>query len=201
MTSPDHYSGTDRVAEAVRRLEERSEEISIAVNIQGDEVLVDPEALDALVQAFGDDPSLEYATIAEPFLTPNDVLDPNTCKVVLDAAGNALYFSRSPIPFLRSVTPSGIEPIASALASKTGALTGYLRHVGIYGFRRGALTEFSRLPAGKLEAIEGLEQLRLLESGRRLRVVVSRSVTLDVDTPADLEMVKEILARERLHAS
>lgn len=193
MTSPDHASGTDRAEEAVHRLEEKGAAFGVVVNIQGDEPLLDPEALDGLVSAFDDDAALGYATLAEPFTSSDEILDPNTCKVVVDAAGNALYFSRSPIPFLRVGGADGIEPMAGALSGRPGQLAAFHRHVGIYAYRRAALLEFSRLPAGRLEKMEGLEQLRVLEAGRRMRVVVSTRVTMDVDTPQDLETVRTLL--------
>lgn len=198
MTSPDHHSGTDRVAEALRRLEDGAEPIEIAVNIQGDEALLDPEALDGLVDALDADPALGYATLAEPFAAAADILDPNTCKVVTDAAGNALYFSRSPIPFLRAPGPGGIEPLPRVLFTRNDGFAGWYRHVGIYAFRRDALMEFARMPAGRLEGMEGLEQLRILEAGRRIRIVVSRHVTMDVDAPEDLAAVEALLARQGL---
>lgn len=202
LTSPEHRSGTDRVAEAVRALEGRGVAIRIVVNIQGDEPLLDPAALDGLVRALEDDPALEYATLAERFSRVEDLLDPNTCKVVTDATGHALYFSRSPIPFLRSTAgdaahSAGIEDLGRALGRSSRPLEGYLRHVGIYAFRRDALEAFSALPPGRLEKMEGLEQLRILEMGHRMRVVVSEDESLDVDTPEDLEMVRAILAGDR----
>ncbi len=115
-----------------------------------------------------------------------------------DAAGFALYFSRSPVPFLRQAGAGGLEPIGKALGGRSDPVSGYHRHVGIYAFRRAALAEFSRLPAGTLERMEGLEQLRVLEAGRRMRVVISPRVTMDVDTPQDLENVRKLLDGSRL---
>jgi len=197
LTSPDHASGTDRAEEAVRQLEAKGASIGIAVNIQGDEPLLDAGALDGLVSALESDPGLDYATLAEPFSSAEEILDPNTCKVVTDSKGFALYFSRSPIPFFRHVGAEGITPLAAGLKARPDPAAGYHRHVGIYAFRRAALAEFSRLPASKLEKLEGLEQLRVLEAGHRMRVVVSRQVTMDVDTPQDLETVRGILAGSR----
>ena len=198
MTSPDHGSGTDRVAEAVEHLERRGIPVEIVVNIQGDEPMLDAEALDRLVAALEEDPALGYATLAEPFADRAEILDPNTCKVVADAAGHALYFSRSPVPFFRLVGGRGIQPLDRALEGRREPLEGYWRHVGIYAFRREALAEFARLPAGRLEGMEGLEQLRILEAGRRIRIVVSDRMTMDVDTPEDLRTVQSLLGRERL---
>lgn len=198
LTSPDHASGTDRAEEAVRKLEGSGAAIAIVVNIQGDEPLLDPAALDGLVAALEEDSALACATLAEPFPSAEELLDPNTCKVVVDARGDALYFSRSPVPFFRQATGEGIAPLPEALGMRQDPTAGYHRHVGIYAFRRAALAEFSRLPAGKLEKMEGLEQLRVLEAGLRMRVVVSRHVTMDVDTPQDLETVRARLAGSRL---
>ena len=197
MTGSDHRTGTDRVAEAVRLIEARGEAIRIVVNIQGDEPMLDPAALDALVAAIEADPACGYATLAEPFGSPDEILDPNSCKVVTDAAGRALYFSRSPIPFLRKSGPGGIAALGVALAGRPEPVAGYHRHVGIYAFRRESLDDFARLPAGRLEAMEGLEQLRILEAGRVMRVIVSPHVTMDVDTPEDLEMVRIRLLEKR----
>jgi 3-deoxy-manno-octulosonate cytidylyltransferase (CMP-KDO synthetase) len=198
MTSPEHRTGTDRAQEAVRTLEERGEPVEIVLNIQGDEPLLNGEDLDAMVAAIEEDPALGYVTLAEPFASIEEILDPNTCKVVLDARGDALYFSRSPIPFHRTTGPEGIEDLRRALEGRPEPRAGFLRHVGVYGFRRISLDEFSGLEAGRLEAMEGLEQLRVLEAGRRMRVVVSSRMTMDVDTPADLVKVEAILAEGRL---
>jgi len=198
MTAPDHPTGTDRVQEAVRSLEAGGETVDVVLNIQGDEVLVDAGALDRMVEVLSEDPAPAFATMAEPFSSASEVLDPNTCKVVTDGAGNALYFSRSPIPFFRVPVPGGIRPLEQALSGRDRPLAGYFRHVGIYGFRRAALDEFSKLPKGELEAMEGLEQLRVLEAGLKMRVVVSSRITMDVDLPDDVEKVESILADERL---
>lgn len=197
MTSPDHSTGTDRVQEAVRKIEADGGRVEIVLNVQGDEPMLDPGDLDAMIGALEEDPDLEYVTLAEPFPDAAEVLDPNTCKVVLDRDGNALYFSRSPVPFVRSNGPKGIREIARALAERDNPTQGLLRHIGIYGFTRKSLDAFSRLPHGRLEAMEGLEQLRILEAGLKMRVVVSSRVTMDVDTPEDLEKVNAILAEDR----
>lgn len=198
MTSPDHPTGTDRIGEAVRLAEAGGCQVDIVLNIQGDEPMLRPEDLDAMVDALASDPDLEYVTLGEPFASLEELQDPNTCKIVLDGSGHALYFSRSPIPFFRATGPGGIEPLGAALAGRTEPLSGYCRHVGVYGFRRAALDAFAAMERGRLEAMEGLEQLRILEAGRRMRVVVSRHTTMDVDTPEDLERVRTRLEEERL---
>jgi 3-deoxy-manno-octulosonate cytidylyltransferase (CMP-KDO synthetase) len=198
LTSPDHLTGTDRVQEAVRKLESSGATIDVVLNIQGDEALVEPEVLDRLAATLMDNPELDYATMAEPFSSIEEILDPNTCKVVLDQNGDALYFSRSPIPFHRKAATGGIADLAEALRADPDRLKNYHRQVGIYGFKRKALDEFAALPKGRLEEIEGLEQLRIIEAGRRIRVVLSSRVTMDVDLPGDVKKVESLLAEDSL---
>ena len=162
MTSSDHRSGTDRVAEAVRDLPG-----DVVVNLQGDEPDIDPDHVDALVDAVLSDESIAMATVAAP-LDPGDATNENVVKVVLDRAGRALYFSRSPLPFVRNA----------------GAAVP-LRHAGIYAFRRDALLRFVSIAPTPLETTESLEQLRALESGMAIRVVVVDDVAPGIDTPAD----------------
>jgi 3-deoxy-manno-octulosonate cytidylyltransferase (CMP-KDO synthetase) len=194
LTSPDHPTGTDRVCEAVRQVEAQGQSVDIVLNVQGDEPMLHPEDLDAMVAALEDDSGLEYVTLGESFASLDEVFDLNTCKVVTDSSGNALYFSRSPIPFVRSTGPGGIKPLREALAGRSDPLSAFCRQVGVYGFRRKALDAFTGMDRGRLEALEGLEQLRILEAGRRMRVVVSRHITMDVDTPDDLKRVEDLLA-------
>jgi 3-deoxy-manno-octulosonate cytidylyltransferase (CMP-KDO synthetase) len=175
MTAADHACGSDRVAEvAALPLAAGAE---IIVNVQGDQPLIDPEALDRLVAAFDGDPALRMATLYEPIKDAGELRDPNVCKVVGDAAGYALYFSRSPIPWYRD----------------GDALTGRFKHVGVYAFRKEFLFEFGRLPRGRLEAAESLEQLRVLEAGHRIRLVPSAGVSISVETPADIERVEAFM--------
>jgi 3-deoxy-manno-octulosonate cytidylyltransferase (CMP-KDO synthetase) len=183
MTSPDHPSGTDRLAEAASTME-----AEIVVNIQGDEALLDPAGIDAAVGALLEDPALPMATLSLPLTTGADLLDPSVVKVVTDAAGNALYFSRSPIP--RGRGPEGeTEAVSRGLARQ---------HVGLYAYRREALARFAGLPRSPLEETEGLEQLRALHHGMRIRVVAMEGESSPaVDTPEDLERVRALLAREK----
>jgi 3-deoxy-manno-octulosonate cytidylyltransferase (CMP-KDO synthetase) len=169
----DAATGTDRVAEAVRRLDPPPE---IVVNLQGDEPLIAPEAIEALVAAMQADPSVEMATLARP-LDADELGRPHVVKVVADARGDALYFSRAAIPHRR-------EGGASALARA---------HVGIYAFTAGFLQAFARLPAGRLEREESLEQLRALEHGHKIRVVDTDWRGIGVDTPEDLERARQAL--------
>jgi 3-deoxy-manno-octulosonate cytidylyltransferase (CMP-KDO synthetase) len=164
MTSSAHPSGTDRVAEATR-----GTGAELVVNLQGDEPVFDAKAVDELVGLMADDPSIEMGTLAHPIQDDTELADVNANKVVLDQAGYALYFSRSPIPYRRQ--PGLVTP---------------LRHIGIYVFRAPFLQRFARLSPTPLEKTETLEQLRALEHGVRIRVLVTPHASLGVDTPADL---------------
>lgn len=171
MTPSDCPSGTDRCAVAARSLD-----AEVVVNVQGDEPLLEPEAVESLVLAF-DDPSVEMATLARP-LAPGEAENPNVVKVVRDLRGDALYFSRAPIPFARG---EGAAPLA---------------HVGLYGFRREFLQRFASLPPTPLERTERLEQLRALEHGHRIRVLETAYLSLGVDTQEDLDRVRALLRGE-----
>jgi 3-deoxy-manno-octulosonate cytidylyltransferase (CMP-KDO synthetase) len=190
MTSPAHPSGTDRVAEVARAMDD----FEVMVNVQGDEPFVTPSSLDRLVEALEDDPEAEMATLAEPLDRFEDLLDPNVVKVVTALDGRALYFSRSAIPYYRG--SDGAPDLATALRSRPGGLSGYLKHQGIYAYRREGLLALSRLPPSPLERDEALEQLRALQAGFRIRVVVSDFRSVGVDTPADLERAVALLGRK-----
>jgi len=166
MTRADHGSGTDRVAEVAE-----SENAQLIVNIQGDEPLLDPAAIDAAVLALASDPDVSMATLAKRIEHPAEVNDPNVVKVVSNLAGDAIYFSRSPIPYVR----------------EDGAA--HFKHIGLYVYRREFLLAYSGLPVGPLEQAERLEQLRALENGHRIRVVETDYESFGVDTPQDLERV------------
>lgn len=166
MTRADHHSGTDRVAEVAA-----SENASVVVNIQGDEPLLDPAAIDAAVLALTSDPDVSMATLAKRIENPAEVTDPNVVKVVRDLDGDAIYFSRSPIPYVRE-----------------GGAT-HFKHIGLYVYRRDFLLAYSGLRVGPLEQAERLEQLRALENGYRIRVVETDYESFGVDTPQDLERV------------
>lgn len=174
MTRADHVSGTDRVAEVVGGLTCRA-----VVNLQGDEPLIEPATIDAAVEPLMADPSLDMSTVSRPFQDRAEFDSPHVVKVVTNAQGDALYFSRSPIPYPRQ-TPTGIPPSARA-------------HVGIYVYRRDALLKLASAPASPLEFEESLEQLRALALGIRIRVVESRHVAGGVDTPEDLERVRSMM--------
>jgi 3-deoxy-manno-octulosonate cytidylyltransferase (CMP-KDO synthetase) len=186
LTSPHHASGTDRLAEAAAGLD-----ADVIVNVQGDEPLIDPAIIDAVVEPFAHDPSLPMSTVSLPLRSLADMLSPTVVKVVTDDRGNALYFSRSPIPFVRDGGP----PDARAAAERAVAAGLARRHVGIYAYRKDALLRFAALPRSPLEDAEGLEQLRALAAGMAIRVVPREGEGgRAVDTPADLEQVRLLLA-------
>lgn len=177
LTRADHASGTDRAQEALSKVGPR--DWDVVVNVQGDEPELDPRDLERLVAAFAD-PAVEAATLAGP-LAEEDAARPQVVKVVRDARGDALYFSRAAVPW-RAVE-AGHAAYARAGAQPWRACA--RRHVGVYGFRPAALSRFCALPRGALEELENLEQLRWLEAGERMRVVDARSVPLGIDTAED----------------
>jgi 3-deoxy-manno-octulosonate cytidylyltransferase (CMP-KDO synthetase) len=185
LTSPRHPTGTDRLAEAARTME-----AEIVVNVQGDEPLLDPAGIDAAVRALLDDPSLPLSTLSLPLKDVEEMLAPSVVKVVTDARGDALYFSRSPIPFVRGASEEGLRA-----AAEDAVFRGLARkHVGLYAYRREALLRFASLPPSPLEEAEGLEQLRALHHGLRIRVVeMTGEGGVAVDTPQDLERVRALL--------
>lgn len=174
MTSADHPTGTDRLAEAAAQFPAATH----VLNIQGDEPLIDPILIDELAQALADDETLHMVTAANP-LDPADpaVSDPNVVKVVLKTNGHALYFSRSPLPFFRNSVP-GLQ---------------VLRHKGIYGYRRDFLKTFVTWPPSPLEQAESLEQLRALENGASIRVLLTEDTSPGVDTPQQALEIERIL--------
>jgi 3-deoxy-manno-octulosonate cytidylyltransferase (CMP-KDO synthetase) len=171
MTSPDCPSGTDRVFEAVKQ-----RDAGIVVNVQGDEPLIRGDMIDLLFAAFEEEP-LEMATLCCPLKDDADFTNPSVVKVVLDGNGFALYFSRSRIPFFRRATGMPIY-----------------KHIGIYGFSRAFLETFVNLPNGRLEETESLEQLRALEAGHRIKVLIVDYDGISIDTPEDLERARSLLA-------
>lgn len=176
-TSPAHPSGTDRVAEAHAELRRRGAgPWDVILNVQGDEPELPLEDIAALVAAFRD-PAVEIATLSAPLRDEAEALDPSVVKVVSDRAGDALYFSRAPIPALAP----GLAPDRAG-GSRGPALALARRHVGVYAFRPPALERFCGLPRSALERAESLEQLRWLESGRRMRVVKAERSTVGIDT-------------------
>lgn len=175
MTRPDHRTGTERVAEVAAH-----ELGDVFVNVQGDEPLLDPTAVDTAVNALLSDPGASVSTVATPIKIPADIMDPNVCKVVLDFDENALYFSRAPVPWVRDT--------AAKLQVR------HLKHLGLYVFRRDALREYPTLPQGELERIEQLEQLRWLENGWKICVAEVEHDAVSVDVPEDVARVEKLLA-------
>jgi 3-deoxy-manno-octulosonate cytidylyltransferase (CMP-KDO synthetase) len=176
ITSRRHRSGTDRIAEVAKK----AKEFAYIINIQGDEPLVDPRLLDKLVEKLQSDRKIDIVTAAHPFENPAAASSPHQVKVVIGLSGRALYFSRAAIPFPRNL--SGIK---------------YLRHQGIYGFRRDTLLQFVKWKPTPLERVESLEQLRALENGVRVHVLVTAKGSPGVDTPADASALEQKLARAK----
>ncbi len=171
MTRSDHASGTDRVAEVAA-----SSDATVIVNIQGDEPLIDPGAIDTAILALLDEPGCEMATLKRRISNPVEIENPNVVKVVTARNGDALYFSRHPVPFDR------------------GASGEWWKHIGIYVYRRALLLGYSALPVGPLEMAERLEQLRALENGIPIRVAETEYDTIGVDTPEDLAAVSQLFS-------
>jgi len=175
LTSSKNQSGTDRAAEVASN----ASKFSHVINVQGDEPLVDPKLIDRLVAALRADRGLRMITAAHPFDDPADVASPHQVKVVVDAKSDALYFSRSPIPFVR----------------ETGTRATYLRHQGIYGYSRDLLLQFVRWKPSPLERAESLEQLRALENAVRIHVLVTKTGSPGIDTPEEAAALERILRR------
>jgi 3-deoxy-manno-octulosonate cytidylyltransferase (CMP-KDO synthetase) len=172
MTRADHPSGTDRLAEIAS-----SEDAALYVNIQGDEPLIDPEAIDAAILSVHGDEAVDMGTLKKQIIDPTDIVNTNVVKVVTNLLGDAIYFSRCPIPYERD--------------GRTGVPI-YFKHIGLYVYRREFLLRYPDLTAGPLEEAERLEQLRALENGYRIRVVATDYESLGVDTPEDLERVNQL---------
>jgi 3-deoxy-manno-octulosonate cytidylyltransferase (CMP-KDO synthetase) len=166
MTAGSHQSGTDRIAEVASRVS-----ADIYLNVQGDQPFIAPEDVDAVAQVMAADESISMATLGAPITNTNEWHNPNKVKIVCDRRGDALYFSRCPIPFFRD---------------STGVPSGALRHIAVYGYRREFLLKFAALEPGELEQVEKLEQLRAMEHGYRIRVVAAVAPSLEVDTAEDL---------------
>ncbi len=190
MTSPDHVSGTDRVAEVVRNV---NEGFRIVVNIQGDEPLLTPSALDRLISVFDRTPPPQMATLSEPIGSVEQLFDPNVVKLVTAGDGRALYFSRSAIPYHRGRSGKLQSAFGEQLVDRDGGLSGYRKHQGIYAYTPETLLALTDLAPSHLELDEGLEQLRALQAGYSIHVVDSDFHSLSVDSPADLERVARVL--------
>jgi 3-deoxy-manno-octulosonate cytidylyltransferase (CMP-KDO synthetase) len=177
-TRSDHASGTDRVAEVAA-----GNPAEIVVNIQGDEPLIEPAAIDAAIVGILDDPHIPMATLKKRIENAEEIRNPNVVKVVTDRSENAIYFSRRAIPFVRSPEAGGAP---------------YYKHVGLYVYRRTFLLGYSELPVGPLELAERLEQLRALENGYKIRVIETDYDSLGVDTIEDLQRVSRLFELNRV---
>ncbi len=180
ITSPEHPSGTDRIAEAAG-----SVMADIYVNVQGDEPMLPPGMIDDVVAPMLADPALNMATAARETGDPSEIADPSVVKVVMDEHGFALYFSRSPIPFHRDIWGSPLHVNGGRC----------YKHIGLYIYRRDFLLRYARMRPTALEQTERLEQLRALGHGERIKVVITRWDSIGVDTPEDLERVRGILSQ------
>jgi 3-deoxy-manno-octulosonate cytidylyltransferase (CMP-KDO synthetase) len=199
MTSSNHASGTDRIAEVAAKLKP----FVHIINIQGDEPLIDPKLIDRLVRELQRNKRLEMITAAHPFEDPRDAESSHQVKVVLNQKGEALYFSRALIPASRNgrLSGSGRTDQSKRGFANRRSLSAYLRHQGIYGYRRELLLRFVRWKTSPLERAESLEQLRALENGVRIQVVITGSGSPGVDTPEDAEAVAAVLCEARERAS
>lgn len=187
MTSSEHASGSDRLAEVAENLLEAS----IIVNVQGDEPLISPDTIDTVVEALIDDRDADIATACEPIANIGELLNFNAVKVVYGDNGYALYFSRSPMPFPRDASLRHDGDPNVAIVNEPELLSIFRKHTGIYAYRRDYLLKFTKLPQTRLEKIESLEQLRALEDGAKIKVVPATASSIGVDTQEDLDEVRE----------
>jgi 3-deoxy-manno-octulosonate cytidylyltransferase (CMP-KDO synthetase) len=185
MTSPEHPSGTDRCAEVIEILRNKGEEFDVALNIQGDEPFIRNTHLGLLKQAF-DKKDTQIATLANVIADPEELFDPNVVKVIRSKGGNAIYFSRSPMPHQRN-------------RPEYDWFTGfkYMKHLGMYAYRTDVLNKITRLKTSPLEQAESLEQLRWLENGFNIRVHITTEVSMGIDTPEDLEKARQIISSQK----
>ena len=191
LTSPNHSSGTNRVAEVASK----TTQFPYVINIQGDEPLIDPRLIDRVVERLCSDRNVGIVTAAHRFENPTDAVSPHQVKVVLDLSGNALYFSRAPIPF--HLSRSGRLERAGTGSGRSRQCPLLLRHQGIYGFRRETLLQFVRWKPSPLERSESLEQLRPLENGVKVHVLVTAKGSPGIDTPEDATALTQKLARAK----
>jgi 3-deoxy-manno-octulosonate cytidylyltransferase (CMP-KDO synthetase) len=184
MTSPNHQSGTDRCAEAVSKIGEiDGRAVEIVVNIQGDEPFIRPEQISQLMNCFSDE-KVEIATLVRKAEPGEDIFNPNQPKVILNLKGDAIYFSRAAIPYLRDVA-----------MSEWSVKHTYYKHIGLYAYRTATLKKLTGLPRTALELSESLEQNRWIENGYTIRTTVTKWESIGIDTPEDLERAKKLLDR------
>ena len=181
ITRADHKSGTDRLEEAATKIDTNAD---VIINIQGDEPFIQTSQIETLMHLF-DDPTTQIGTLGKPFESIEAVNNPNSPKIVCDRRGFALYFSRSTIPYVRGAEPTTwLEHFP------------YLKHLGVYAYRREVLHEVTQLPQSSLEKAESLEQLRWLENGYRIRVGLTDVETVGIDTPEDLQRAEDFLRQQ-----
>ena len=196
LTAAEHRTGTDRIAEIARDLS-----CEILINVQGDLPLIEPGMISEVLEPLMADASVTMTTLCRATGNASDIASPHVVKVVVDNRGDALYFSRAPIPFRRDDGPAQAGPYvhpsgrdSSSDVESGFSRTGVYKHIGLYGFRRDFLLTFAALPRTPLEQAESLEQLRALEHGYRIRTVSTRYESIEVDTPEDLERVRQLMA-------
>ena len=189
MTSPTHPTGTDRIAEVAKGLD-----CSYVVNVQGDEPLIQPDMIDEAVAPLLDDPSIPMGTLCKKIEDREEAFDPNVVKVVFDEKGFALYFSRAPIPWDRDLW-AGKNQEPEVRSQMPGTESHMYKHIGLYVYRRDFLLSYSKMPPTPLEEIEKLEQLRALERGYKIKVVVTEHESFGVDIPGDLGKIQKHIDR------
>ena len=185
MTSSSLTSGTDRVAEVSAQLDAQ-----IIVNVQGDEPLIEPSTIDAAIEPLVEDPRVQISTTSEPLTNVEDVFSSSVVKVVTDSRGDALYFSRSPVPYFRL---TGEKTLEESLRADPALLAGYRKHSGLYVYRAEFLRQFAVMEPSPLERLESLEQLRAIENGYKIRVVRVEHRSIGVDTQQDYERVRRFI--------
>jgi len=183
MTSAEHESGTDRVAEVAR-----DRDCDIVVNVQGDEPLIPPQNIDQVIRSLVDDSSISVTSLRVLICNKSDLLNKNITKVVVDKFDSALYFSRAPIPWDRDSWPESMEGITKVSSPR------WFKHIGLYAYRKKFLMEYSSMPKSPLEKIEKLEQLRILENGIPIKVVETKLDSIGVDSQADIKIIEKQLA-------
>jgi 3-deoxy-manno-octulosonate cytidylyltransferase (CMP-KDO synthetase) len=189
MTAETHQSGSDRLAEVACALAD----VEMIVNVQGDEPLISPHTIERVVDELSNSDEAMIVTTCEPITEAADVLSQDVVKVVTDAAGRALYFSRSPIPFPREAVRR-YGTLSAALSEDSSLVKLFRKHTGLYAYRRSFLLEYTGWPPSKLECAEALEQLRALEKGATIRVIETNEPSIGVDTAEDLERVRAIVS-------
>ena len=183
MTSAEHESGTDRVAEVAR-----DRDCDIVVNVQGDEPLIPPQNIDQVIRSLVDDSSISVTSLRVLICNKSDLLNKNITKVVVDKFDSALYFSKAPIPWDRDLWSESIDGISKISSPR------WFKHIGLYAYRKKFLMEYSSMPKSPLEKIEKLEQLRILENGIPIKVVETKLDSIGVDSQSDIKIIEKQLA-------